>query len=76
MRSKFKPFVKFSDFYLWIILSQKDLQVLLIILNLDFISSFYRNAIFEDYIYDSLLDENMDDFDEDAYLERLARMKP
>ena len=53
-----------------------DLQVLLIILNLDFISSFYRNAIFEDYIYDSLLDENMDDFDEDAYLERLARMKP
>ena len=44
--------------------------------SLNFILSFYRNAIFEDYIYDSLLDENMDDFDEDAYLERLARMKP
>ena len=44
--------------------------------NFNLISSFYRNAIFEDYIYDSLLDENMDDFDEDAYLERLARMKP
>ena len=50
--------------------------VTLIILNFNLISSFYRNAIFEDYIYDSLLEENMDDFDEDAYLERLARMKP
>ena len=33
-----------------------------------------ENVVLEDYYYESLLDENMDDFDEDAYLERLGRM--
>ena len=35
---------------------------------------FFRNVVLEDYYYESLLDENMDDFDEDAYLERLGRI--
>ena len=35
---------------------------------------YFRNVVLEDYYYESLLDENMDDFDEDAYLERLGRM--
>ena len=37
---------------------------------------FYRNVIFDDdYDYESLLDEDMEDFDEDAYLERLGRFR-